>query len=106
MWIIPYALMGAAAYLVWQKRTKEECHCGSLQLFLLQLALSGLWAYLFFVLQEPLLALIEIGVLLLVASAVIWQFWNISKPAAYLLFPHAVWVVSATYLNFVMWLAS
>ena len=99
MWIIPYALMGAAVYLVWQKRTKEECHCGALQLFLLQLALSALWAYLFFVFQEPLLALIEIVILLVATSLVIWQFWNISKPASYLLLPYALWVAFAAWRN-------
>ena len=100
MWIIPYALMGVAVYLVWQKRTKEECHCRALQLFLFQLALTALWAYLFFVLKEPLLALIEIVILLPVLLAVIWQFWNISKPAAYLLFPYAVWISFVAYRNF------
>ena len=100
MWIIPYALTGAAVYLVWQKKTKEECHCGSLQLFLLQIALNGLWAYLFFVLKESLLAFIEIVILLLVLVIVIWQFWKISKPAAYLLVPYAVWVAFAAYRNF------
>ena len=99
MWIIPYALMGAAVYLVWQKRTKEECHCAALQLFLLQLALNALWAYLFFVLQEPLLALIEIVILLLVLLVVIWQFWRITKPAAYLLALYAAWVAFAAYQN-------
>ena len=106
MWIIPYALTGAAVYLVWQKKTKEECRCGSLQLFLLQAALSGLWAYLFFVLKKPLLAFIEIVILLLVSLVVIWQFWKISKPAAYLLLPYAVWVAFAAYRNFGIWLAN
>ena len=100
MWIIPYALMGVAVYLVWQKRTKEECHCGALQLFLLQLALNALWAYLFFVLKEPLLAFIEIVILLFVILIVIWQFWRISKAAAYLLFPYAAWGAFAAYSNF------
>ena len=99
MWIISYALTGVAVCLVWQKRTKEECHCGTLQLFLFQLALSALWAYLFFVLQEPLLAFIEIVILLLVLLIVIWQFWNISKPAAYLLLPYTAWVALAAYRN-------
>lgn len=103
MWIISYVLMGAAVYLVWRKRTKEECHCTALQLFLLQMALNALWAYLFFVLKEPLLALIEIAILLLVLLVVIWQFWNISKPAAYLLLPYAMWVAFAAYLNFAAW---
>ena len=92
MWIIPYALMGAAGYLVWQKRTKEQCHCTALQLFLLQLVLGALWAYLFFIAKEPLLAFIEMGILFLAFLAVIWKFWSITKPAAFLMFPYAAWV--------------
>ena len=104
MWIILYALMGVGVYLVWQKRTKEECHCTALQLFFLQLALNALWAYLFFVLREPVLALFSMGALFLALLATMWQFWNISKPAAYLLLPYAVWIVFTAYLNFAIWL--
>lgn len=103
IWITLYTLMGIALYLVWQKRTKEQCNCTALQLFFFQLALHALWTYLFFGLKEPLLALIEIVILFLAVSVVMWQFWKISKPAAYVLLPYAVWIVFAAYLNFAIW---
>lgn len=104
VWILLYTFMGIAAYLVWQKKTKEQCHCAALQLFLFQLALNTIWTFLFFGLREPLLALIEIAILFFAILIVIWQFWKISKPATYLLFPYAAWVAYATYLNFAIWL--
>ena len=106
VWLILYTCMGIAAWLVWQKKTKEECHCAALQLFLFQLALNTIWTFLFFGLREPLLALIEIVILLLVVSVVIWQFWKISKPASYLLVPYALWVAFAAYLNLAIWLSN
>ena len=95
--------MGIAAYLVWQKRTKEQCHCTALQLFLFQLGLNALWLLLFFGLKESLLSLIEIGVLFLAVAVTIWQFWGISRAAAYLLMPYAAWVAFAAYLNYAIW---
>jgi len=100
MWFALYTLMGITLYLVWQKRTKEQCHCAALQLFFFQLGLNTLWPYLFFGLREPLLALFEIGVLLCAIVVVIWQFWKIHKPAAYLLVPYAAWVAFVAYVNY------
>ena len=102
-WFTLYTLMGIALYLVWSKRTKEECHCAALRLFFFQLALNALWSYLFFGLREPLLALFGIAILFVTILATIWQFWGISRGAAYLLLPYVGWVAFAAYLNYSIW---
>jgi translocator protein len=103
VWITLYTLMGISLYLVWRKSTKENCHCFALQLFLFQLSLNVVWSYLFFGLQEPLLALFGIVFLNVVVVLVMWRFWYIQKVAAYLLLPYAVWIAFAMYLNFMIW---
>ena len=103
VWITLYTLMGIALYLVWRKRTKEQCHCEALRLFFFQLALNVLWSYLFFGLKEPLIAFFGIGILFLAILATIWRFWSISRGAAYLLLPYAGWVAFAAYLNYSVW---
>ena len=103
VWITLYTLMGVAAYIIWKKRTKENCNCVALQLFGFQLFLNAVWSYLFFGLKEPLLALFDIVFLFMLILLVIRQFYKISKPAAYLLVPYAAWVAFAAYLNFMIW---
>jgi len=98
-WAIVYTLMGIALYLVWRQRTEESCRCTALGLFVFQLALSTLWAYLLFGLKEPLLALVEIVILFFVALATLWQFWSISRLASYAEIPYILWLVFALYLN-------
>ncbi|HCM36701.1 MAG: TspO protein [Candidatus Wildermuthbacteria bacterium RIFCSPLOWO2_02_FULL_47_9c] len=103
VWFVLYTLMGISLYLVWRKRTKEECQCATLGVFFFQLTLNVLWSYLFFGLREPLLGLVGIAALFLAILATVWQFWNVSRAAAYLLVPYILWAGFAAYLNLAIW---
>jgi len=70
----------------------------------LQLFLNTTWSIIFFGLQSPFWALINIIVLWV---AIIWTiivFYKVSKQAAYLLLPYIFWVSFAAYLNFSIWI--
>ena len=69
----------------------------------MQLALNLGWCALFFGLQQPGLALLELALLWLTIFATMWTFEPISKPAAYLLGPYLLWVTCAGVLNFAIW---
>lgn len=58
------------------------------------------WTALFFRLQSPGLALIDIIVLDLSLILIIYYFWQTNKIASILLLPYLLWVIFATYLNF------
>jgi tryptophan-rich sensory protein len=101
VWTILYLLMGISLYLVWNNSTDKV----AIVFFIIQLALNFLWSFLFFQLKNPLLALIEILVLLAFIIATTIKFYPISKTAAYLLIPYILWVSFATILNFsIYWL--
>jgi tryptophan-rich sensory protein len=59
--------MGVSAYLVWAKRglppTKATIRTKGLWIFWVHLFFNALWSLLFFGLQSPLLALVDIAVL-------------------------------------------
>ena len=59
-----------------------------------------LWSYLFFGLQSPFLALIEIVLLWIAILMTILAFYRVSVPAAVLLVPYILWVTFASYLNY------
>ncbi len=102
-WITLYALMGAAAYIVWNKGTRKPEIRAALMVFGLQLGLNTLWSFLFFGMRSPLLGLVGIFALWLAIVWTIVLFYRTSKAAAYLLAPYIAWVSFAMALNFYIW---
>lgn len=105
VWTVLYMLMGVAVFLVWVNPgvIKEEKR-RALEIFGLQLILNILWSVLFFGLQSPLLALVDIVFLWCAILWTILAFARIARPAAWLLAPYLAWVTFATYLNAAIWL--
>jgi len=100
VWTLLYIAMGVAAGLVWQQLDKKsELVKKALFMFVIQLALNALWSYLFFGLQNILLAFIEIILLLLVIYETYFLFKQIHKKAGYLMLPYLFWVGFATILT-------
>ena len=103
VWTTLFALMGVAAFLVWQKGLNRKDVRVALWVFFLQLVLNTLWSIVFFGLHSPGAALIEIAILWVSILATILTFYKVSKAAAYLLLPYIVWVTFAAYLNYAIW---
>ncbi len=102
-WTTLYALMGIAAFLIWRMGWERKDVKMALSVFGIQLFLNAIWSIIFFGLQSPGWALVDIALLWL---AIIWTiavFYKISKPAAYLLVPYLLWVTFASYLNYSVW---
>ena len=95
VWAILYALIGSAAYLVWRQKSDGNV----LRLYWIQLAANTVWTPLFFGLQNPELALIDIAILFVLIVLTIVAFGRIHKLAGILLIPYLLWVGFATYLN-------
>jgi tryptophan-rich sensory protein len=72
-------------------------------LFLLQLTLNGLWPWLFFAVQRPDWAFVDIVALVVAIVATIVAFYRLRRRAAFLLVPYLAWVVFAAALNFAVW---
>ena len=105
VWTTLYVLMGIAAFLVWQKGLKKKEVKVALAIFGVQLVLNTLWSIIFFALQSPGWAFVEIIFLWVAIVATIVAFSKVSKPAAWLLAPYILWVSFAGYLNFmIFWL--
>jgi len=102
-WTILFALMGIAAYLVWEKGLAHKGAKAARAMFFVQLALNILWSFIFFGKQNPGGAFVEIIFLWLAILATILAFAKISKAAAWLLVPYIVWVSFAGYLNYSIW---
>jgi translocator protein len=99
VWTALYILMGISFYLIWKKGIINKKNKSALYFFLIQLGLNFAWSFIFFYLQNPKLAFVEIIFLWTAILITILKFRKISKTAAYLLFPYIAWVSFASFLN-------
>lgn len=102
VWSALYALMAAAAWLVWRERGFAGARA-ALVLFAVQLAANALWTWLFFALRRGDLAFAEVLVLCCLVVATIVSFQRISALAAALLVPYLAWSTFASALTFAVW---
>lgn len=101
-WTTLYIMMAVAAWLVW-KRAGFGGATTALTLYFVQLALNLAWSGIFFALQSPGWALIEIVVLWLAIAATTRLFFRHSAAAGWLMVPYLAWVSFAAVLNAAIW---
>lgn len=102
VWSVLYALMAAAAWLVWRARGFAEART-ALVLFVVQLGANALWSWLFFGWHLGGLAFAEVLVLDCLIVATIVAFRRVSALAAVLLYPYLAWCAFASALTFAVW---
>ena len=104
VWTILYALMGVSSGLVWEKREEAPAAASEgLSAYALSLGFNFLWSILFFRCRWFLFSFFWLLGLLYLILRTIRGYRAVSRPAAYLQIPYAVWVAFAGYLNFGIW---
>jgi tryptophan-rich sensory protein len=101
-WTVLYIMIAVAGWLVW----REAGLAGAalpLAVYVVQLLFNAGWSAVFFGLQRPDLAFLEVIGLWLSILATILLFWPVSQLAALLLLPYLAWVTFAATLNFAIW---
>lgn len=102
VWTLLYTMMAVAAWLVWRQGGWRR-RLRPLSWFLVQLAFNAAWTPLFFGLQRPGLAFVDILLLWLAVVATLASFRRVHRGAAWLLVPYLVWITFAAVLNFTLW---
>jgi len=103
VWTVLFIMMGTALYLVVRDGLSRPGVKAAVAVYSLQLLLNLAWSALFFGMQSPFYAFLEIIVLWLAIVTTMVLFARQSRVAAYLLVPYLLWVSFASYLNFVIW---
>lgn len=96
-WGILYALIAAAAGLVWA--TKVPGRTIALLLFAAQMAMNLAWAPLFFREHQILWSLVLLGCIWLASVVTTFAFARVNRFAAWLMVPYLVWLTFASGLN-------
>jgi tryptophan-rich sensory protein len=100
VWTILYVTIAVAAWRVWRVQPGPS---PALVLWTVQLALNAAWSWLFFGLERPGLALIDIAGLLTLLVATTSAFFAMDRAAGLSFVPYVAWVAYATYLNAGLW---
>ncbi|MBD5478052.1 MAG: tryptophan-rich sensory protein [Lachnospiraceae bacterium] len=101
VWTILYVLMGIASYLV---LTSGKPNDKALTTYGIQLIFNFFWSLIFFNLELYLFAFVWLVLLWLLILKTTLLFYQISKPAGYLMVPYLLWVTFAGYLNLSIYL--
>ena len=101
VWSVIYALI-AASMLIARGRAGNQQR-PLFVLFGTNLALNLAWTLIFFRGRSPLAAGVEIVVLEGTTVALVVRAWPLSRLAALLLVPYALWVAFATVLTWAIW---
>ena len=90
VWPILYLLMGIVSFLAAEKIWK---------LFIIQLALNATWSWIFFYYQLPIIALLDIALLMLVNAMILNNLKSFSRALFLLYLPYMLWLCFAAFLN-------
>lgn len=99
VWTTIFALFGGAAAVAWLNSESVAQKQSVLIVILLNLTLNLLWSLLFFRLQRPDWAMIEVAFLWASIVLVIYVFAQRSRLGAWLQAPYLAWVSFAAVLN-------
>lgn len=103
VWTILYTLMGIASYLVKTSGADEDEIFRAQTVYGYQLVVNFFWSIFFFRFEWYLFSFFWLLLLWVLIFVTIRRFYQISKPAAYLLIPYLIWVTFAGYLNLGIW---
>ncbi len=102
VWTTIFALAAVAGYLAWQKAPDRSSRRRMMQAFSINLFLNVLWSVLFFRLQRPDFAFLEVALLWASIATLMVIMWSYSRTSSALLFPYLAWVSFAAFLNLVV----
>ncbi len=102
VWTVLYIMMAVASWRVWC--SDKPGRGPALVAYALQLVLNLGWSLIFFGLQQPGLAFIEIIALVAMVALTLQRFWKIDQVAAVMLAPYLAWISFATILNAAIWM--
>ena len=90
VWPILYILMMVSAFLAHKK---------IFSIFITQLFFNAAWSWLFFRFQMPLIALLDIYLLIAINIYILNLMYRENKIAFFLFIPYVAWISFASYLN-------
>ena len=100
VWNFLFLLISISLYTSWMKMKNNSEKKKLSILFGINLLLNVVWSLLYFGMQNPALAFIDLLFLFVSILSIIIFLWNKNKKGAFLLFPYLLWISFAGILNY------
>lgn len=102
VWTVLYLMIGVGI-VVWARSPDTFLPRRTWGLIALHLGANFAWQPFFFLLENPLLALIDIALIWFTLCILLNRFWREARLACFLWLPYFFWVSFASYLNAGFW---
>lgn len=99
VWTMLYLMIAVAAWWIWLKAGSLSNAGPALTWYVVQLMFNLSWSILFFGLQSPFYAFIDIVLLWIAIVLTMYHFFKWSNLAGFLILPYLLWVTFAAALN-------
>jgi len=100
VWTILFFLIGLSLFFAWIKAKNDNQKKKIFVAFGINLSLNILWSWFYFASHNPLLAFIDLILLIISLVYMIKISYKIDKTSGWLLVPYLVWICFASILNF------
>ena len=95
VWTILYIFMSVAAWIAWNKSSNKKV----LQVYFVHLFFNAIWSVIFFGFHQILIALINLGIILVFIIWLMKIYYQINKISFVLMTPYLLWSSYALVLN-------
>ena len=95
VWTTLYIFMSIAAWVVWNKSLDKKV----LQIYFVHLFFNAIWSIIFFGFHQILIALIDLGIILVFIIYLMKIYYQINKISFLLMIPYLLWSSYALVLN-------
>lgn len=103
VWAVIYTLTTIAFLLVWNRLKRGRFFWLIVLIFAFNAYVNFLWSYLYFGINNIGVAIYGAVLIFVSVLVLIVLLWKKLKEASYLLIPYALWVLFATFLNYIIW---
>lgn len=100
VWTALYLLLGYAAYLVWSAGVEQPGVREALFYYIVNLIANFFWLPIFFKWHLYWFALVWLGMMLILAAILAFQFYRINRGAGVIVLLYLLWLIYAFALNF------
>jgi benzodiazapine receptor len=98
VWIVLYFLIAGAGYFLWIS-PKSKKRASALLIWILQLFFNALWPFLFFTMQNPMLAALDLTLVVVLVLLFLVRSYSVNRAATIAFFPYLLWLLYAVVLN-------
>ncbi|MDF1678822.1 MAG: tryptophan-rich sensory protein [Legionellaceae bacterium] len=103
VWPILYLLLAVVGLNLFLQ--KNQCTTKEKYTYSIQLILNWLWSPIFFHFHAIGTALIILAIMVLLTTTLVYMLYARHRMLALLLMPYLAWILFATYLNTIVWMA-